>query len=389
MKIGVFEKPYIIFWELTRACLLACKHCRAKAQKYRNPNELSVDECRDTLRDLAKWGVKPIIVITGGDPLMREDLIDIIELINKFGMRVAIAFSTTKLATKEKLEEIKNAGISRAAISLDGSTAKLHDSFRGVKGTYDLALKIIELCKDLEIPIQVNTTVTKENIFDLPNILKLCIKKEVKFWDVFFLVPTGRADVSLMPNAREFEDILNWLYDVSVRLPIKVKSSAATHLRRIEIMRKAGIYRIKPGELYYELMKMTKFDSFRERKSSEDLGDIKRMFGVTDGRGMFFISHVGEVYPSGFLPLVAGNVRESSIREIYEKSEIFKNLRDPEKLRGKCGRCPFKYVCGGSRARAYAVFGDYLAQEPCCLFSPENDLKSDDLETLQNFLNFS
>jgi len=194
-----------------------------------------------------------------------------------------------------------------------------------------------------------------------------------------------------MPNAREFEDVLNWLHDVSRMLPIEIKSSAATHLRRIEVMRALGIYRLNLGSLYQKLMEKTKFEKLagivgdmkKERKH-----EIKRTYGVTDGRGMLFISHVGEVYPSGFLPVVAGNVRRSSLSEIYANSKVFVELKNPNNLKGKCGRCPFRFICGGSRARAYAVFGDYLAQEPCCIFMPERDLNRDDFEVLQNFLNF-
>ncbi len=372
----ISDSPFIIFWELTRACMLACKHCRAKAIRKRNPNELTTEECFTVVDQLSEFQPKPLIVFTGGDPLMRDDLVDIVEYAYEKGFRTAIAFSGTDRATEEKLEELKEAGIARIAISIDGSTAEKHDSFRGVNGTFEMSMKIIENAKNVGIPFQINTTVTRENIHDLPNIAKLCLEKGAIMWDVFFIVPTGRAKIELMPSPQEFEDVLCWLYDVSRKTGLNVKSSAATHLRRIELMRDKGIMP-KVSELYWELRKsldeMPKGEGKRivaggYGRSMSD--GIRRAVGITDGRGMFFISHVGEVYPSGFLPIVAGNVREQNITEIYYKSEIFVQLKNPDNLKGKCGICEYRYVCGGSRARAYAIKGDYLAAEPCCIYQP-------------------
>ncbi len=371
------EKPFIVFWELTRACMLACKHCRAKAQKKRHPDELTTEEAFKVIDMLKDFGKPyPLVVITGGDPLMREDVFEIVEQASSSGIRVAVAFSGTPLATRERIERLKDSGAARIAISIDG-TRDVHDSFRGIKGTFDTSMKILDNAREVDLSVQINTTVTKFNIHDLPNLVKLCISKEVTLWDVFFVVPTGRAKAEYMPTSQEFEDILCWLYDVSKY--INVKSSAACHLRRVEYMRDRGVMP-ETGELYAKLkeeLKELKVDK-SDRKSivagahgkSLARDGIGRMMGVTDGRGMFFISHVGEVYPSGFLPLVAGNVRENSLQEIYMDSPIFQDLKDPERLKGKCGRCEFRYLCGGSRARAYAVYGDYLAQEPRCIYKP-------------------
>ncbi|RUM34046.1 MAG: radical SAM/SPASM domain-containing protein [Archaeoglobus sp.] len=374
------EKPFIVFWELTRACMLACKHCRAKAQKKRHPNELSTEEAFKLVDMLKEFGKPyPLVVVTGGDPLMREDLFEILEQISSSGIRVAVAFSGTPLATREKIEMLKDSGVARIAISIDGSNAAVHDTFRGVKGTFDTSMAIIENAKEMKIPLQINTTVTGFNLRDLPNMVKLCLDKGVTLWDVFFVVPTGRAKAEYMPSGQEFEDVLCWLYDVSRTTNLNVKSSAACHLRRIEFMRDRGVMP-HTGELYQEFLEELK------KVAGENTGEnrivmgshyrslardgIKRMMGITDGRGMFFVSHVGEVYPSGFLPIVTGNIREKSLKEIYMESPIFQDLKDPEKLKGKCGRCEFRYICGGSRARAYAVYGDYLAQEPRCIYSP-------------------
>jgi radical SAM protein len=382
-----YASPFIIFWELTRACMLACKHCRAKAMKKRHPKELTTDECFEVIQQLSEFETKPLIVFTGGDPLMREDLVDVIKHASRNGFRVAIAFSGTELASEEKLAELKKAGVARIAVSIDGGSEESHDRFRGVRGTFRMSLDVIEVAKDLGIPFQVNTTVTRENISELPEIASLCIKTDAVMWDVFFLVPTGRARVDMMPSPQQFEDILCWLYDLSKRTGLNIKSSAATHLRRIEAMRDRGEMP-EVGELYRELMRslpeLEKLKSNEERKDDRivagfhgrSLSDgIRRASGITDGRGMLFISHVGEVYPSGFLPLATGNVRRREIRDIYLNSRIFRELQDPNKLKGKCGICEYRFICGGSRARAYALTGDYLEAEPCCIYVPSSKVE--------------
>ncbi len=360
--------------------MLACKHCRAKAMRKRHKDELTTDEAFGVVEQIAEFGKPyPLVVFTGGDPLMRDDIFDIVEYATSKGMRTAIAFSGTELATAERLGKLMDAGISRIAISLDGSNARIHDYFRGITGTFETSLEILEMAREMGISRQINTTVTKFNIDDLPNIARIGIENEIALWDVFFVVPTGRAKKEFMPNAREFEDILNWLYDLSKRTPLNVKSSAATHLRRVEYMRDNGIYDIQHGELYFRLLDAIKDFPEGEKKDivagahrrSMARDGISRMMGITDGRGMFFISHVGEVYPSGFLPLIAGNVRESTLREIYLNSKIFVELKNPDNLKGKCGRCEYRYICGGSRARAYAMTGDYLSAEPNCIYQPK------------------
>lgn len=384
MQIDLKKKPFIIFWELTRACLLACKHCRAKAQTKPHPDELTTEEAFRVVDQILKFGQPyPLLIVTGGDPLMRKDLFEILEYVTSKGLRVAIAFSGTKLATKDKIEKMKEVGVARIAISLDGSNPEIHDHFRGKTGTFETSLRILRDARDVGISRQINTTVTTFNIFDLPNIMKICIENEVALWDVFFLVPTGRAKAEMMPSAQEFEDILCWLYDVSKETPLNVKSSAACHLRRIEYMRDHRIYDLKLGETYYRLRK--KLEEIKREMELEgydkkivagahgrSLADgIRRMTGITDGRGMLFISHIGEVYPSGFLPLVTGNVRKQTLRDVYMNSPIFRDLKDPNKLKGKCGKCEYRFICGGSRARAYAMTGDYLAAEPRCIYVPK------------------
>jgi radical SAM protein with 4Fe4S-binding SPASM domain len=286
---------------------------------------------------------------------------------------MAIAFSGTDLATSEVLDALKEAGISRIAISIDGSNEEIHDGFRGVRGSFSDSMKILRNARRAGISLQINTTVTKFNLYDLANISKLAMKAGVALWDVFFVVPTGRAKAEYMPSSQEFEDVLNWLYDVS-KTGLNVKSSAATHLRRIELQRDAGI-RLRTSELYFKLLEQVDLGPESGEIVAGGHGrslvdGIKRITGITDGRGMLFISHVGDVYPSGFLPLVAGNVRRESLKEIYF-SKIFQDLKDPDKLKGKCGKCEYRKICGGSRARAYAMTGDYLQEEPRCIYVPK------------------
>ncbi|RLI78556.1 radical SAM/SPASM domain-containing protein [Archaeoglobales archaeon] len=388
MNLDINQRPFIVFWELTRACMLACKHCRAKAQRKRHPNELTTHECFDVIEQLKEFGKpRPVLIVTGGDPLLRDDLFEIIEYATKNEFRVAIAFSGTNLATKGRLRKLKDVGVSRIAISIDGSNAEVHDSFRGVKGTFDMSLRILHNANKINLPTQINTTVTNHNIYDLPNIMTLGIENGVVLWDVFFVVPTGRARVEMMPTPQQFEDILNWLYDISKKTQLNVKSSAATHLRRIELMRDRNEYVLNFGDLYYKLNEemngiLSKFENERIETTQDkkvvagghgrSLTDgIRRMYGITDGRGMFFISHTGEVYPSGFLPLFAGNVRRTTLRKIYMNSKIFLDLKNPNNLKGKCGICEYRFICGGSRARAYALTGDYLQEEPCCVYMPK------------------
>ena len=371
------NSPFIVFWELTRACMLACRHCRAKAVKKRHPDELTTEECFDVINQLSEFNPKPLLIITGGDPLMRDDVTDIVSYASSKGFRVAIAFSGTDMASVDKLEELRKAGVARIAVSIDGSNEDRHDSFRGVKGTFRMSMEAIKNAKEAGLPFQINTTVTRDNIHDLPEIARLCLNLGAVMWDVFFVVPTGRARAEMMPSPQQFEDILCWMYDVSRKTGLNVKSSAATHLRRIELMRDRGEMP-QVSELYWQLFERLK--DLPEGEASQivaggygrslSMDGIRRSAGITDGRGMLFISHIGEVYPSGFLPLVAGNVREKRVAEIYLTSEIFVNLRDPDRLKGKCGVCEYRKICGGSRARAYAVTGDYLAEEPCCIYVP-------------------
>lgn len=356
--IDFAQSPFIVFWEMTKACALACRHCRAVAQPRRNPQELTTEEGLRLIGDIADLGT-PLLVLTGGDPLMRPDLLDFIKCGNGRGMRVSLAPSATRLVTRETLEKAREAGLARASISLDGSTAEIHDAFRRTPGSFERTIRAIEAVVEAGVSLQINTTVSRFNLADLQNMVGRVIRFKAVLWDVFFLVPTGRGQQGDMITPQQHEETFNWLYDLTGRVPFDVKTTAAEHYRRVAIQRRKAEEQSKSGGPAMAT------PGFQYRDS---IGRSSK--GVNDGNGCCFISHIGDVYPSGFLPLVAGNVRQQSLKDIYRQSQLFLELRDPARLKGKCGRCEYKRICGGSRARAYGVAGDYLAEEPNCIYQP-------------------
>lgn len=356
------QAPFIVIWELTRACELACLHCRAEAQPIPDPRQLSTEEGFRLLDQIKEFG-DPVVVFTGGDPLMRPDLYELISYGVKKGLKMSMTPSATPHVTKEAMQKAKDSGLSRWAFSIDGSNADIHDSFRGVSGSFDLTMRSIEYLHELGLPIQINTTVSRYNLKDLDNLAELMVKLKVVLWSVFFLVPTGRGKQEDMISPEQHEEVFKWLYNLSKTAPFDVKTTAAQHYRRVAIQQRKEDG-LSPSQINL-------LGVHRNNGESED-GIGRPMFGVNDGNGFVFISHLGDVQPSGFLPVVAGNVREESLVDIYRNSQIFKDLRNPDLYKGKCGVCPFRNVCGGSRARAYAVTGDYLESEPFCTYIPPN-----------------
>ncbi len=348
--------PFIVIWEVTQSCDLACLHCRADARTCSDPFELTTYQGQNLIDDISEFG-SPLLVFTGGDPLKREDIYDLIAHSVKKGLRTTVSPSVTPLLTNESIRRLKEAGISRMAVSLDGSTSEIHDSFRGVKGSFSRTLEVLSECAELGIPLQVNTTVTRYNIGDFDNIAKLISGFNPVLWSVFFLVPTGRGRVEDEPSAEEFEEVFARMYELSKVMPYDIKSTEAPHYRRY--VAQARVRESRAG-------KRTP-DVGAERKQ-DTIGRAPR--GINDGKGFVFISHRGEVYPSGFLPLSGGNVKNESIVDIYRSSPLFIEIRDYDRLEGKCGVCEFKNICGGSRARSYAVTGDYMESEPYCVYVP-------------------
>ncbi|GGJ95392.1 radical SAM protein [Lentibacillus kapialis] len=357
------ENPFIVIWELTRACELKCLHCRAEAQYHRHPLELSFEEGKTLIDDIYEMD-NPMLVFTGGDPLMRSDVFDIAEYAVQKGVRVSMTPSATPNVTKEAMRKAKDIGLSRWAFSIDGHCAEVHDHFRGTSGSFDLTMNAINYLHELEMPLQINTVISKYNAGYLDEMAKMVEDLNCVLWSVFFLVPTGRGKESDMISPAEHEKVLRWLYQLSKRVPFDIKTTAAQHYRRVVIQGKIRESNNGDDSIRYE-------DALMNGKTGQIDGLGRAPKGVNDGNGFVFISHTGDVYPSGLLPIKAGNVRQSPLPVIYRESEVFKNLRDPDQYKGKCGVCEFRHVCGGSRSRAYNVTGDYMESDPYCVYIPK------------------
>ncbi|HSB74595.1 MAG TPA: TIGR04053 family radical SAM/SPASM domain-containing protein [Terriglobales bacterium] len=353
------ETPFIVIWEVTQACDLACVHCRASAQPHRNPFELSSAEARALIDQVAELRA-PVFVLTGGDPLKRPDIYDLVEYATGRGVRISLTPSATPLLTREALLKLQASGLARLAISLDGPTAAIHDAFRRVPGSYDWTLRAVRWAREIGLPAQINTTITRHNLEQLDDIIALLETLDIVLWSVFFLVPTGRGQSIDLISAEEFEQVFEKLYQTSQRVKFDIKSTEAQHYRRFLLQKRTAARR--GGEPEAALAKV--FGA----TSADGIGRAPR--GINDGKGFVFVSHMGEVFPSGFLPVSAGNIRKHSLAELYRRSPLFVALRDSANLKGKCGVCEFREVCGGSRARAYAVSGDMFGEEPNCVYQP-------------------
>jgi len=361
------QSPFIVIWELTRACALACVHCRAEAIPRRDPRELTTVEGLRLIEAVSRFGrPAPLLVFTGGDPLRRPDAFDLVAVGAQRGLRVALTPSGTAAVRREKIFRLKACGLACLAVSLDGSTAAIHDAFRGVRGSYDWTMRILEHAREADLPVQINTTVTRYNREDLPALAERQSRTGIVLWSLFFLVPTGRGRPEDGVSAQDYEEILNDLYDLSRIVPFGIKTTEAPHYRRVVLERQRGIRRDgRSGNGGWEAGER------RPRQfgfQTDTIGRAPR--GVNDGNGFLFVDHLGNITPSGFLPVTAGNVRTDDLVEVYRQRPVFRELRDPDRFRGKCGRCEYRSLCGGSRARAYAMTGDYLGEEPCCLYEP-------------------
>lgn len=356
--------PFIVIWELTRACQLKCLHCRAEAQYRRDPRELSFEEGK-VLIDQIKEMNDPMLVFTGGDPLEREDVFEIIDYAVKKGVRVSMTPSATPNVTKAAIEKAKDVGLSRWAFSLDGPTAEIHDHFRGTPGSYDLTIERIKYLHEVGLPVQINTVISRYNIDHLEEMAKVVEGLECVLWSVFFLVPTGRGQTSDMISPVQHEQVFTWLYQLSKRVSFDIKTTAGQHYRRVVIQQKKKEIKEQPVEIKY-------LDALTQQGLTGSIDGLGRApKGVNDGNGFIFISHTGDVYPSGLLPIKVGNVREQPLYEIYRESPVLQAIRNPDLYKGKCGQCEFRNVCGGSRSRAYAMTGDYLESEPFCVYIPK------------------
>ena len=344
------QTPLNIYWEMTQACGLACRHCRAEAMPLPNADQLTTEESIAFLRQIPEFGhPTPQLILTGGDPLLRKDLFTIIDEARSLGIGVSITPAATPALNRDTLRRLKDHGVEGVGLSLDGSTAAKHDSIRGVPGTFDRTLEALLRAGDLEIPVQVNTLVSAETASDLPAVYELLKGFKIARWSLFFLISVGRGKVLQPLSAEGAEALMEWVYEISKDSPFVVATTEAPSFRRVALqeMRAEG---------------MTG-DQIRQSKSA-------RGFGIRDGNGIMFVSNTGDICPAGFLPLVAGNVRRDRIVSIYRTSPLFEALHDPSCFKGRCGVCEYHTLCGGSRARAYQATGNPLASDPLCQFVP-------------------
>lgn len=331
------EAPLVVTWEVSRACDLACDHCRADATPERCADELNLREARALFEDVADFSPRPFLVLSGGDPLKRPDLFELLDTAVDVGVTPSITPATTERLDRETIERFAEVGVGRMALSLDGATAASHDRFRGEEGTYEAAMRAAEIARDLDLSIQINTTVTAATAGELPEIGRIVAELDAAMWEVFFLVPTGRGAELEQLSPDRARELMAWLYRHGRDAPYRVITVEAPFYRRVAA-----------------------------RVAREEGDDRPRVGSTGAGNGFVFVSHTGEVYPSGFLPISAGNVRETPLPEIYRNAELMQRLRDRDSFVGPCGDCRFTNECGGSRSRAYAATGNLFGSDPLC-----------------------
>lgn len=364
--------PRLIAWEITRKCHLACKHCRGGARDTDYTGELTTDEALKLLDNIATFNEPIIIILTGGEPMARDDVFEIARYGTDLGLRMVMS-PCGQLIDDESAEKIKASGIQRLSFSIDGATAESHDSFRGVPGAFEGTMRGIEICKKHGIEYQVNTTVTKLNVDELPDILELSLEIGAVAFNPFLLVPTGRGsdlvDMELSPD--EYERVLDWVRIKAAEVDLFFKPTCAPHYHRIIRQKKGPEPKVKSPMGARMGQHPGSHGGGHRVKPSGHPGSMSSLTrGCMGGVSFAFISHIGEVQICGFLPVKCGDVREKDFVSIWDTSEVFLKLRDYSNIGGKCGRCEFIKVCGGCRARAYAVTGDYLAEEPLCSYEP-------------------
>ncbi len=344
--------PRNVYWEMTQACDLRCQHCRASAQPTQHPFELSTDQAKSLIDSVKALG--SLLIFTGGDPMKRPDLFELMAYARSLHVPIAITPSTTPTLTEDVVDRFAELGVTAMGVSLDGPSAALHDAFRKVEGTFARSQQALEWARERKIPVQVNTTVTKDTLPHIPEMFRLLSEEwapPVRRWSLFQLVPVGRGSVLGMPTPAEIDALFEWVYDHAQGAPFHIGTVEAPHYRRYWIERKLA-----------------------EGVSAEEIAKMAgRMgFGIRDGNGVIFVSHVGQVYPAGFLPHpLLGNVKQTPLHTIYRESPALHRLRDADQLGGRCGRCEFRYACGGSRARGFATAGDIMAEDPFCSYQPD------------------
>ncbi|WP_404305560.1 radical SAM protein [Neorhodopirellula lusitana] len=338
------HSPMLVFYELTRACDLVCLHCRACSQEQSDPNELATKQSKLLIDQLSEFPDPPMLILTGGDPLKRSDIYELIEYAVASGIDVSITPSPTPLVNRDSIRRLRDAGISRMAISVDGADAATHDATRGVAGSFDHSMKMLRIARELGVQTQINTTLTPGNVEQIEAMGDLFGTLDIALWAAFFLIPVGRATDMQRLNADQCEEAFARLRAQARVQPFMLKTTEAPHFRRYVIQNQS------------------------KQTDAAPRGFISA--GVNDGKGVMFVSHTGEVFPTGFLPIHCGDFPSDNIVDVYQNSPTFRMLRDSDRLEGKCGVCEFRNLCGGSRARAFGVTGNPMAEEPDCNYIP-------------------
>lgn len=348
------HSPLMFYYEVTQACDLICEHCRASAQKEPSEGELSHEQSLALIDQVATFPKQPTMVMTGGDPLKRADIFDLIRHATGKGLQVALTPSATPLATLDAFQNAYDAGVRRLGISLDGSDAETHDAFRGWSGSFERTMEMLANARRMEMAVQVNTSVTQRNVHQIDALAELLADQGIAMWSVFFLIPVGRGLEQKRVSPDQYEEVFEKLWHYARTKPYGVKTTEAPHYRRY-VLERQGDPLAGPGG-------RTDDGSHRGHRAP---------LGVWDGRGVMFVSNLGEIYPAGFLPLVCGRFPEVSVVDAYQNHPTFRSLRDYDNFKGKCGICEYRHICGGSRARAYAVTGDATESEPDCVYEPK------------------
>jgi len=342
------QTPLNVYWEMTQACALACRHCRAEAVATADPRELTLAEGGAFLRQILDFGDPlPQLILTGGDPLARADLYQLIDEARSLGIGISITPAATPALTRDVLERLQQHGVEGLGLSLDGSSGERHDSIRGVAGTFARTMQAMGWAQELGLPLQVNTLVAAETVQDIPAIYELLKPLMPARWSLFFLISVGRGKVLEPLTAEQGERLMGWIHETSSAAPFTVATTEAPSYRRVALQR----------------MRAEGLTGDQIKKSPACRG-----FGIRDGNGIVFVSHIGDICPAGFLPMAAGNVRNDRLVDVYRNSALFQGLHDPARLHGRCGHCEYHALCGGSRARAYEAVGDPLGEDPFCIY---------------------
>jgi len=344
------QTPINVYWETTRACALACRHCRAEAAPNADPDQLTFDEGVAFLHQITEFGTPmPQLILTGGDPLARPDLLELIDEARNLGIGLSITPAATPALTREVLVRLKEHGVEGLGLSLDAATPARHDGIRGVRGTFDRTIQAMRWAQELQMPLQVNTLVAAETAADLPAVYELLKSLGVARWSLFFLISVGRGKVLQPLSPEKAEMLMSWIYETSQIAPFIVATTEAPSYRRVALEHMLA-----------------------EGKTGEEIkrSNAYRSFGIRDGHGIVFVSHTGEICPAGFLPVVTGNIRQDKLADIYREAPVFQSLHDPTQFGGRCGHCQYQMLCGGSRSRAFGASGDILAQDPLCAHEP-------------------